>query len=68
MGDIDSVSGVHIVQLEKRQLKIEKFKYFFLGGGGNETHLSVFHSVSNSGGQSTQIKHLSKSTDMYYKI
>ncbi len=34
MGDIDSVSGVHIVQLEKRQLKIEKCKYFFWGGGG----------------------------------
>ncbi len=26
MGDIDSVTGVHLVQLENRQLKIEKLK------------------------------------------
>ncbi len=26
MGDIDSVTGVHLVQLENRQLQIEKLK------------------------------------------
>ncbi len=31
MGDIDSVTGVHLVQLENRQLKIEKLKkYIYL--------------------------------------
>ncbi len=28
MGDIDSVTGVHLVQLENRQLQIEKLKKF----------------------------------------
>ncbi len=31
MGDIDSVTDVHLVQLEKRQLKIEKFKKLNIG-------------------------------------
>ncbi len=29
MGDIDRVSGVHLVQLENRQLEIENFKKYF---------------------------------------
>ncbi len=31
MGDIDSVTGVHLVQLENRQLKIEKIKKLKIG-------------------------------------
>ncbi len=31
MGDIDSVTDVHLVQLEKRQLKIEKLKKLNIG-------------------------------------
>ncbi len=29
-GDIDSVTGVHLVQLENRQLKIEKFNKLYI--------------------------------------
>ncbi len=31
MGDIDSVTDVHLVQFEKRQLKIEKLKKLNIG-------------------------------------
>ncbi len=31
MGDIDSVTGVHLGQLENRQLKIEKIKKLNIG-------------------------------------
>ncbi len=31
MGDIDSVTGFHLVQLENRQLKIEKLKKLKIG-------------------------------------
>ncbi len=31
MGDVDSITGVHLVQLENRQLKIKKFKKLKIG-------------------------------------
>ncbi len=51
MGDIDSVTGVHLVQLENRQLKIEKlkkyiylfiFNLFILLGGMAKKKIMIF--------------------------